>query len=420
MHRREFLAATGQTLLALGTPLLSLSSSAGAEGDLPEKRPYRGPGEMKQASRDSNLITLFLCGDVMTGRGIDQVLPHPSNPQIYESYLRDAKGYVELAERENGPIPKPVDFSYIWGDVLEELARVTPDVRIINLETAVTQSNDYWLGKGINYRMHPDNIPCITAANIHCCALANNHVLDWGYTGLDETLETLTKAGMKFAGAGHNREEAEAPVVMEIANKGRVVLFSFGSVTSGIPWEWSAKEHRPGVNLLQDFSHKTVRQIGAMAQQIKQPGDILVASIHWGGNWGYRIPKAQKAFAHQLIDEAGIDIIHGHSSHHPKGIEIYQQKPIIYGCGDFLNDYEGISGYEAYRGDLALMYFVSMDTSTGRIARFEMTPTRTKRFRINLASNEEAQWMRDTLGREHEKLGTRLELEPNNRLTLRW
>ena len=420
MHRREFLAATGQTLLALGTPLLSLSSSAGAEGDLPEKRPYRGPGEMKQASRDSNLITLFLCGDVMTGRGIDQVLPHPSNPQIYESYLRDAKGYVELAERENGPIPKPVDFSYIWGDVLEELARVTPDVRIINLETAVTRSNDYWPGKGINYRMHPDNIPCITAANIHCSALANNHVLDWGYTGLEETLETLTKAGMKFAGAGHNREEAEAPVVMEIANKGRVVLFSFGSVTSGIPWEWSAKEHRPGVNLLQDFSHKTVRQIGAMAQQIKQPGDILVASIHWGGNWGYRIPKAQKAFAHQLIDEAGIDIIHGHSSHHPKGIEIYQQKPIIYGCGDFLNDYEGISGYEAYRGDLALMYFVTMDTSTGRIARFEMTPTRTKRFRINLASNEEAQWMRDTLGREHEKLGTRLELEPNNRLTLRW
>jgi len=119
-----------------------------------------------QSSKTSNPITLFLCGDVMTGRGIDQVLPHPSDPIIYESYLQSAIEYVELAEMVNGSIKKPVDFSYIWGDPLEELERVAPDLRIINLETSATKSDDYWKGKGINYRMHPENIGCLTIAKI--------------------------------------------------------------------------------------------------------------------------------------------------------------------------------------------------------------------------------------------------------------
>jgi len=420
MHRRRFLAGAGQTLLALATPLLSMASSVEKMQDLPIKVATGSQTDMKQASIDSGLITLFLCGDVMTGRGIDQVLPHPSDPKIYEPYLRDANGYVRLAERENGPISRPVDFSYIWGDALEELERVAPDLRIINLETAVTRSNDYWPEKGINYRMHPDNIPCLTAAGIDCCALANNHVLDWGYTGLTETLKTLTRAGVKIAGAGRNRGEAKAPAVMEIPGKSRVILLSYGSVTSGIPWEWAAQKDEPGVNLLPDLSEKTVRQIAQEVEQIKQPGDILVASIHWGGNWGYHIPSAQTAFAHRLIDEAGIDIIHGHSSHHPKGIEVYRQKPIIYGCGDFLNDYEGISGHETYRGDLALMYFITLDTSTGKLVNFEMTPTRTKCFRVNLASEDEARWLWNMLMREGKRMGTRVELKKNNRLMLRW
>jgi len=181
-------------------------------------------------SRISNPITLFMCGDVMTGRGIDQVLPHPSNPLIYEPYMRSAKGYVELAEKANGPILQPVDFSYIWGDALEEFERVLPDLRMINLETSVTKSDDYRKGKGINYRMNPENIHCIAAAKIDCCSLANNHVLDWGYKGLIETLETLKKANVKGAGAGQNLMEAETPAVMDVQGKGRVVVFSFGSV----------------------------------------------------------------------------------------------------------------------------------------------------------------------------------------------
>jgi poly-gamma-glutamate capsule biosynthesis protein CapA/YwtB (metallophosphatase superfamily) len=125
-------------------------------------------------------IRLFLCGDVMTGRGIDQVLPHPTDPTLHEPYIGDARSYVERAESVNGAIPRPVEFDYIWGDALAELDRAGVDLRFINLETSITSSEDYWRDKEIHYRMHPRNIDCITAARIDCCCLANNHVLDWG------------------------------------------------------------------------------------------------------------------------------------------------------------------------------------------------------------------------------------------------
>ena len=371
-------------------------------------------------TKTSNLITIFMCGDVMTGRGIDQVLPHPVDPLIHEPYMNNALGYVRLAEKVSGKIQQPVSFAYIWGDALKELKRVSPDVRIINLETSVTKSDDYWKGKGINYRMHPDNIPSITAAKIDFCSLANNHILDWGYTGLKETIETLKKVNVKSAGAGQNLREAEEPAVMEVEGEGRVIVFSYGTTTSGIPYTWTASEDRPGVNLLKDLSDKTVQHIKEKVQKVKQQGDVVIASIHWGSNWGYEVPQKETEFAHKLIDEGGVDLIHGHSSHHVKGIEAYKEKLIIYGCGDFLNDYEGISGYEDYRDDLSLMYFVSVEPLTGKLKYLHMTPTQIKRFKVNMASKADALWLRDILNREGKKFGTQVKLNKDNTLTLQW
>ena len=368
---------------------------------------------------DPDLLTLFLCGDVMTGRGVDQVLPHPSDPRIHEPSVSSAAVYVELAERANGPIPKPVSFQYIWGDALAEFERVAPDARIVNLETSVTTSEER-LPKGINYRMHPANVPCITAAGIDCCVLANNHVLDWGNAGLEETLETLRKAGLETAGAGRDAREAAAPAIIEVEGKGRVIVFSFGSVTSGIPASWAATSKSPGVHLLPDLSEATIDSIARRVRNVRRARDIVVASIHWGENWGYRIPRDQRSFAHALIDAAGVDVVHGHSSHHAKGIEVHAGRPILYGCGDFLSDYEGIRGYEEFRGDLPLMYFPSLDPSSGKLARFEMTPLQIKRFRLKRATKKDARWLRNVLEREGEKLGTGVELNEAGTLTLDW
>jgi len=376
------------------------------------------PGQRVMPTRERG-IALFLCGDVMTGRGIDQVLPHPGDPTLHEGYATTARDYVALAERAHGPIPRPVEFAYVWGDALAEWARIGPDVRIANLETAVTIRDDWQRGKGIHYRMHPANVPCLTAAGIDCCVLANNHVLDWGYAGLAETLETLRHAGLQTAGAGRDQAEAAAPAVLATA-AGRVLVFSFGVASSGIPPEWAAAAGLPGVNLLPDFSDATLRRTAAQVAAIKRPGDVVVASIHWGGNWGYAVPAPHQAFAHGLIDRCGVDVVHGHSSHHPMGIEVYRGRPILYGCGDFLNDYEGIGGYESYRGDLSLMYFLDVDTASGKLLRLRMIPMQTRRFRLNRASARDARWLRDRLDRESRHLGSHVVAEQNGVLALRW
>jgi poly-gamma-glutamate capsule biosynthesis protein CapA/YwtB (metallophosphatase superfamily) len=381
---------------------------------------FASMGTSAMGQEMTGTIKIFMCGDVMTGRGIDQVLPHSADPVIYESYLKSARGYVKLAEEVNGSIQQPVSFAYIWGDALEELDRAAPHVRLINLETSITNSNDYWKGKGINYRMHPKNIASLTAAGIEVCSLANNHVLDWGYAGLSETLESLKNVNIKTAGAGRNTNEAQAPAVVNIGIKNRVIVFSFGLTTSGIPFSWAAGENQAGVNLLKDLSDSTLRSIQKKVQEFKRAGDIVVASIHWGGNWGYDISRKQTLFARRLIDDGAVDIIHGHSSHHVKAVEVYKDKLILYGCGDFLNDYEGIGGYEEFRADLSLMYFATVNSSSGKLVSLQMTPTQIRRFKINLASSTDALWLKDTLNKEGAKFGTRVKLNNDNRLTLYW
>ncbi|WP_092998785.1 CapA family protein [Thiohalomonas denitrificans] len=350
-------------------------------------------------------LQFFLCGDVMTGRGIDQILPHAGDPVIHEPYVRDARDYLKLAEIANGPIPRPVDFGYIWGDALDVLGAAAPDARIINLETSITTSPDYWPRKGINYRMHPGNTPCLTAAHIDCCVLANNHVMDWGYSGLEETLETLRHAGLKLAGAGRNREEAAAPAVLDLPGGQRLLVFGLGTGSSGIPDDWAAGEERAGVNRLDALSEGNVQRLAEKKREYAAPGDFCIASIHWGGNWGYDISVEQQTFARALIEKAGFDLIHGHSSHHIKGFEIHQGRLILYGCGDFLNDYEGIGGHDAYRGDLSLMYFPFLDPGTGSLERLRMVPMRTRRFRLERAGPEETEWLASVLDREMGRFG---------------
>ena len=135
--------------------------------------------------------------------------------------------------------------------------------------------------------------------------------------------------------------------------------------------------------------------------------------MHWGGNWGYEIPAAHRDFGHALID-SGFDLVHGHSSHHAKAIEVYRQKLVLYGCGDFVNDYEGISGYEDFRDDLAVMYLPQLDAATGRLLRLEMLPMQIRRFRLNRPSTADARWLHQVLARESAKLGTVITLRADN------
>lgn len=364
-------------------------------------------------------VRLFVSGDVMTGRGIDQILPHPSDPRLFEPYMRSALEYVALAEGVSGPIPRRADFDYVWGDAGEALSRMRPHARIVNLETAVTASEDADPGRGIHYRMHPANIPCLTAAGIDCCVLANNHTLDWGRRGLAETLQALHAAGLASAGAGRDETRAAAPAQIEIPG-GRVLVYGLAFPSSGAPAQWKARRARSGINWFAGPSASTVAALGRRIRLDRRPDDLVVASLHWGGNWGYGVPAAKREFAHQLIERAGVDLVHGHSSHHPRGIEVHRGKAILYGCGDLINDYEGIGGYESYRPELCLMYFPALAAGSGELLDMTLVPMRMRRFRLQKASAGECAWLRTRMDRECARWAVRVVPAEDGALALQW
>jgi len=332
------------------------------------------------ATATATATRMMLSGDVMLGRGVDMLRPTHCKPVIYESYMKNAERYVSLAEREQGKrFSRLVGPGYVWGELLEDIH--SADLRLINLETTVTTHKEPYPDKGINYRMHPKNIDALQTAKIECCVLANNHVLDWRIPGLLETLHTLKAANISTAGAGQDSEEATSPACLKASNGRDVLVFGLGSITSGVPPDWAATDSRPGLAYHNPDSHdeKVVaedikklvrRQLGKMSLKDRP---IVVVSIHWGPNWGYGVDKWQRRLARALVQIAGVDVVYGHSSHHPMGIELIDGKLVLYGCGDLLNDYEGITGqgHEIYRPELALLYFPTIGKDVANLSRFK-------------------------------------------------
>ena len=195
-----------------------------------------------------------------------------------------------------------------------------------------------------------------------------------------------------------------APAIIDLRDGKRVLVFGFGTQTSGVPPTGARRAIAPA-STGSGNCPRAPPTLGAKVASTGVPGDIVVASIHWGGNWGFEVSGRERVFAHAAHRRRRIDLVHGHSSHHVRGIEVYRGKTILYGCGDLLNDYEGISGHESYRGDLGSMYFPTIDSASGRTRRFVMMPTRIHRLQINRAPADGARWLASTMDRECRKLG---------------
>ena len=190
-----------------------------------------------------------------------------------------------------------------------------------------------------------------------------------------------------------------------------MLVYGIGGPDCGIPPAWRADQHRSGVAFISDFSESTLSAVAERIAASKRSGDIVVVSIHWGANWGGGVPKEHRGFAHQLIEQGVVDVVHCHSSHHPKGIEVYRKKLILYGCGDFLNDYEGIGGYEQFRGDLVLAYFPTLAPATGELLRLAIQSFQIQRFQLDRTPKRDLEWLRDALNRESRELGTHFLLQ---------
>ena len=234
----------------------------------------------------------------------------------------------------------------IWGD-LHPFLRET-DVNIVNLETALTQSEKI-VPKTFNFKADPSRDASLLNGTIHAVNLANNHILDFSEEGLIETIHTLDKANILHVGAGITSKEAMSPAIFE--KKG--IRFGLLGCTDNEP-SWKAAPHQAGTNYL------TIGDIGKISEQIisvRKKVDLLILSIHWGPNMRKRPLAEHRSFAHELID-LGVDILHGHSAHLFQGIEMYRDKAIFFDTGDFVDDY---AIDRDLRNDLSFFFIVETD-----------------------------------------------------------
>jgi poly-gamma-glutamate synthesis protein (capsule biosynthesis protein) len=206
-----------------------------------------------------------------------------------------------------------------------------------------------------------------------------------------------------------------APAVIELPGGGRVLLFAAADESSGVPRGWRAAHGQSGIHLLDGLGARGAEPLARAIASRRRAGDTVIVSLHWGGNWGYAIGRDERAFAHALV-EAGADLVHGHSSHHARGFEIHRERLILYGCGDFINDYEGIGGHENYRGDLAVAYFARL--VDGRLWELSLLPFQSRRLSLRRASAADAGWLLATLNRECRPLGAELRLAGDGSLQL--
>jgi poly-gamma-glutamate synthesis protein (capsule biosynthesis protein) len=152
-------------------------------------------------------------------------------------------------------------------------------------------------------------------------------------------------------------------------------------------------------------------------QRAGRAGDVRVVSVHWGGNWGYDVPREHRRFAHRLVDE-GVHVVHGHSSHHPRPLEIYRGRLVLYGCGDLVDDYEGIGGYELFRDDLRLLYLARLAPGTGELQELSMAPFQARRMRLWRAGPGDTTWLANSLDDACHGFGTSVLTEGDGLLRL--
>jgi poly-gamma-glutamate synthesis protein (capsule biosynthesis protein) len=293
----------------------------------------------------------------------------------------------------------------VWGDLLERLCDV--DGLVVNLECALSTRGEPWrrTERAFHFRADPDwAVPALEEAGVDCCALANNHVLDFEEAALHDTLAALDAAGIAHAGAGQTRADAFAPAVVSVAGLDVAVV----SLTDNTP-EYAATETTPGTAYvtIDAADEETRTAVGdALNRALAHDPDLLIASLHWGPNMVEAPPTEFRTFARWLVDQ-GIDVVHGHSAHIFQGIEVYRGCPILYDTGDFVDDY---AVDDRLRNDRGFLFDLSV-TPAGAPVELHLHPTVIHDCAVHEADSDDAEWSRERMRRLSAPFGTSFERE---------
>ena len=291
-------------------------------------------------------MRLALAGDTMLGRGVGD----------------------ELAKRP----PESL--------VAAEVAELTraADLCVVNLECCISERGEP-IPKAFNFRAPPQAVETLVHLGVDCVLLANNHALDYGIEALLDTFDHLREAGIRWAGAGENLEQARAPVVLEGLP---IVAFSDHAA------DFRAGSDRPGI------AHADIR--AGLPDWVLGSAPRALVCPHWGPNMTPTPLQYVRAAARRLCD-AGAALVAGTSAHVFQGVEGH----VLYDLGDFIDDY---AVHPQLRNDHGLLFLVDLEPDGLR--RIEGVPIRLGYAYTRLAGGEEADWIRRRFREACAALGT--------------
>ncbi len=201
------------------------------------------------------------------------------------------------------------------------------DVMCLNNEFTYSTNGAPMEGKMYTFRANPDRVSVLNDLGVDLVTLANNHVYDYGKQALLDTFDTLDAAGITYFGAGHNLEEAMAPVYYTLDEK--VVAFVSASRAEKYKMTPQATETSPGILRCYD----TTLFLESI-KEAKANADFVIAMVHWGTEYSYVLEDVQLTTGKEYLD-AGADVIIGAHSHCLQGMEYYDGKPIVYSLGNY-------------------------------------------------------------------------------------
>lgn len=198
------------------------------------------------------------------------------------------------------------------------------DVALGNLECSITRRGTA-ADKKWTFRAPPENAAVLKAAGFTVLTLANNHVMDYGPDGLEDTLAAVDRLGILRVGAGLDAAAARRPVVVE-KNGVRVGILGLTSTIPDYMWAGKAK---PGT------AYSDIARLPAWIAELRKSCHAVVVAFHGGTELAEEPNEVQRAFGRAAVD-AGADAVIGHHPHVVQALEVYKGKPILHSVGNFL------------------------------------------------------------------------------------
>ncbi len=211
----------------------------------------------------------------------------------------------------------------IWGDA--SALFLESDYSVINLESPMCSALETIDKSGPTIAADPEVAKALSVVGIDAVCLANNHILDFGRCGLEQTISTLDGKGIRHFGAGLNRRSAETPLRVTIGGR-KISVFAFAEQ------EFNVCEDKTAGSALLD----PIRIVPLVIDERKR-ADALIVCIH-AGNEFFPYPRPQLRSLCQLLIDLGADAVVGHHPHVPGAYEVYRGKPIFYSLGNLIFD----------------------------------------------------------------------------------